>query len=63
MMCWWMKNEMECEWRVNQAESSSKVSVRGGDSLGRIGLKEKVGFELFVELIGRQWEGESCWFE
>ena len=46
-----MKNEME---RVNQAESSSKVSVRGGDSLGRIGLKEKVGFELFVELRGRQ---------
>ena len=32
----------------------SKVSVRRGDSLGRIGLKEKVGFQLFVELRGRQ---------
>ena len=65
MMCWWMKNEMECEWRVNQSESSSKVSVRRGDSLGRIGLKEKVGFQLFVELRGRQWEervvGLSRW--
>ena len=38
---------------MNQAESSSKVSVRSGDSLGRIGLKEKVGFQLFLELRGR----------
>ena len=36
------------EWSVNDvssvylAESSSKVSVREEDSLGRIGLKEKV---------------------
>ena len=64
-MCWWMKNEMECEWRENQSESSSKVSVQKGDSLGRIGLKEKVGFQLFVELRGRQWEervvGLSRW--
>ena len=37
-----------------QAELSSKESVRGGDSLGRIRLKEKVGFQLFVELRGRQ---------
>ena len=65
MMCWWMKNEMECEWRLNQAGSSSKVSVRKGDSLRRIGLKEKVGFQLFVELRRRQWEervvGLSGW--
>ena len=53
-----------CEWRVNQAESSSKVSVRREDSLGRIGLKEKVGFQLFVELRGGQCSrGESRWFE
>ena len=45
-----------CEWRVNQAEFSSKVSIRRGDGLGRIGLKEKVGFQLFVELSGGQWE-------
>ena len=68
MMCWWLKNEMECEWRLNQSESSSKVSVRRGDSLGRIGiigLKEKIGFLLFVELRGRQCEervvGLSRW--
>ena len=30
------------------------MSVRGGDGLGRIGLKEKVGFQLFVKLGGRQ---------
>ena len=48
MMCWWMKNEMECEWRISQAETSSKVSVRRGDSLGRIGLKEKVGFHMHM---------------
>ena len=32
------------------------MSVRRGDSLGRIGLKEKIGFQLFVELRGRQRE-------
>ena len=55
-----------CEWRVNQAEFISKVSVRRGDGLGRIGLKEKVGFQLFVELSGGQWEervvGLSRWY-
>ena len=39
---------------IMQAESSSKVSVREEDSLRRIGLKEKVGFQLTVELRGRQ---------
>ena len=43
------------EWKVGmeksvndiyQAESSSKMSVQEGDSLGRIGLKEKVGFHF-----------------
>ena len=43
---------------VYQAESNSKESVRGGYSLGRIGLKKKVGFQLFVEL-----RGESSLFE
>ena len=28
----------------DQAESSFKVSIRRGDSLRRLGLKEKVGF-------------------
>ena len=37
-----------CEWRVNQAEFSSKVSVRRGDGLGRIGLKEKVGWRYIL---------------
>ena len=64
-MCWWMINGMECEWCVYQAESSSKVSVQGEDNLGRIGLKENVDFQLFVELRGRQWEervvGLSRW--
>ena len=44
---------------------SVRLSVRGEDSLGRIGLKEKVGFQLFVELGGREWEervvGLSRW--
>ena len=34
--------------------SRVKKSVRGEDSLGNIGLKEKVGFQLFVELRGRE---------
>ena len=45
-----MINGMECEWHVYQAKSSSKVSFRGGEGLGMIGLKS------FVELRGRQWE-------
>ena len=55
-MCWWMINGMECEWRVNQAECS-KVPVRGEDNLGdKIEEKGIVGYQLFVELLGREWE-------
>ena len=50
------------EWSVNdvnQAESSSKVSVRRGDSLGRIGLDfpshqqlcDKMDKQLFLQIL------------
>ena len=53
MKCWWMKNEMECEWRVNQAESSSKVSVRiiTQTSL-RLYLKS---LPKIIEIIKKDW--------
>ena len=45
---------MACEsGHVNQDQWSSNVSVWGGEGLGRIGLKEKVGFQLLVELTGK----------